>query len=144
MKTNPPAIRDAIATVVAWVLRSEFPKGALFILSDVVFSRQALLQIVSYVGPMAFFGKPGPNPWTKKGHDETYAFRCGEPGRPLVMDAVRMERPDLKWKLRDLRVYLKLEHVVVPDWTDDVDDDRDLTIGLPLLSGYAKAEDDAR
>ena len=130
----------SIACVVAHVLRSEFPQGALFLLSDVVFSRPAVSQILSNGNPLVFFGKPGPNPWTKKGHDETYAFRCNEAAKSLVVEAVLRERPDLPWKLRDLRLYLKLLHYEIPDWTDDVDDDRDLAIGLPLLSGYAKLE----
>lgn len=133
---QPPSI----VSTVSDILRSELPRGALFLLADVAFSKCALKTILEDRSPIAFFGKSGPNHVTKKSHDETYAFRCVEDTRSLVFNMIVCQRPDIPWKLRDLRLGLGLLHVEIPDWTDDVDDDRDLAVGLPELDRAARAE----
>lgn len=130
----------SIVSAVAGLLQHDVAQGALFLLADVVFSRRAIDFILQNQSGMAFYGKSGPNPWTGKSHNEIYAFRCRAENRVFVFKSLIRQDPSIPWNLHRLSEDLRLPYVEIADWTDDIDDERDLAVGLPALDRAVREE----
>lgn len=122
-----------------------------YLLGDVVFSRDALRNAVAMGGPTHFFGRQGENVTTGKRHGELFALQVdplkADPVLAAVSDAAwrkSIRRPGSPGQLWDLqrRLGAPIEDVGA-DWSDDLDTPADLLKVLPRLRVLV-ADDDKK
>jgi hypothetical protein len=119
---------------------------SIVLLGDVVFSRQAFRSIVLDEEPIRFYGRPGANTVTGKPNGEMFAWSFKKEITPLAMTLLSralMQAPGRTmyglYKYADRFSTFNNAYFKIEDYTDDVDDARDVST-LPLLAKAVKDE----